>query len=244
MDTTEPAPQDPELELDLIQEKPVEDDAEARKARRAAILAKFQAAPSSTSQNPLNDAMVGLEPPEKGRQIPSGLQSTATPPPATPYNTNTGAAPSPVPLDGQFMLSKQTGAAQPFDDQIDTRAQVDGGVEGVAAADYDPSQDMRDDVRKAAQLASDTVMVDDEESEYEGEVDDDIDDMFAIVDEDAEQKPKKKKKKKQKEAPKVRRAIQHASYLIFYRKLLPLSRIQWTQRLTKRVITKSFSESL
>ncbi|PVF99503.1 kinase-like protein [Serendipita vermifera] len=72
--------------------------------------------------------------------------------------------------------------------------QADGGVTGVAAADYDPSQDMKDDVKRAAMLVNDNSNGAGDESEYEEEEEEeDIDDMFAI-DDDAEKKVKKKKK--------------------------------------------------
>ena len=240
MDIAESAPQDPAPEMDLIEEKPIEDEAEARRARRAAILAKFQ---SNNPQSPVKDAILGSETLDKAKPTASGFQSIATPPPSTPYNANTGAAPSPAPIaqpEEQFLLSKQPGTAQSFADPLDTKAQIDGGVEGVAAADYDPSQDMREDVRKAAQLASDAAMADADESEYEEEEnEDDIDDMFAIIDDEAEKKPKKKKKK-QKVPVKVRidRSRIDPSN-ISVRNIWLLSQIQWTRPLMRRDIIKS-----
>jgi hypothetical protein len=199
MDTDYPAPQELSVDMELVEIKPIEDDAEARRARRAAILAKYQSAGPNTPQPSTNDDSLDPSPLAKLTRLASGVASTATPVPSTPYNNNTGAAPSPTAIsqdEGQFMLSKDpTSLHSPVED-LDARAQIDGGVEGVAAADYDPSKDMRDDVRKAAQLANDAEMVGGEESEYEEEENaDDIDDMFAI-DDDAE-KPKKKKKKKE-----------------------------------------------
>jgi hypothetical protein len=197
METSESMPQETTANMELVENKPVEDDAEARKARRAAILAKYQSGGPNTPQP--SDSLDPTPLAKLGR-IASGIASVATPAPSTPYANNTNAAPSPIAIsqdDGQFVLSKDPNSLQsPLDEGLDARAQIDGGVEGVAAADYDPSKDMRDDVRKAAQLANDAEMVDGEESEYEEEGNaDDIDDMFAI-DDDAEKKPKKKKKKK------------------------------------------------
>ena len=73
-----------------------------------------------------------------------------------------------------------------------------GGIEGIVAADYDPSKDrMDDDARRAAKRLGEHVNMRDvvEEVEEEGEEEDDIDDIFALVDED-DPKPKKKKKVK------------------------------------------------
>jgi hypothetical protein len=186
--------------MELEETKPIEDDAEARRARRAAILAKYQSGAPSTSQRSATDDPLDPNPLARLGRIASGVTSVATPAPPTPYADDTGAAPSPIALeqdDGQFMLSKDPNSLQsPLDEDPDARAQVDGGVEGVAAADYDPSKDMRDDVRKAAQLANEAEMVDGEESEYEEEENaDDIDDMFAI-DDDGDKKPTKRKKRK------------------------------------------------
>jgi len=199
--------QDASTDLELIETKPVEDDAEARRARRAAILAKYQSRNSSTPQPASEDNATPNFSLKPSRVVSGVASSVATPGPSAPdennhnHNHNTGVAPSPVPItqdDGQFLLSKEPAACQSSREGQDAGAPIDGGVEGVAAADYDPSKDMRDDVRKAAQLANDTDMADgeeeEEESKYEEENADDIDDMFAI-DDDSETKPKKKKKK-------------------------------------------------
>ncbi|KAG8804783.1 U4/U6 small nuclear ribonucleoprotein prp4 [Serendipita sp. 398] len=198
-ETTERAKQtnepEVELELDLASEhKPApEEDAETRRARRAAILAKYQSktsAPSAPLATPLN-------PLERVGGISSATGSFATPPPSTPYAMDTGAAPSPISTnqtEEQFRISKDspTGAA----DSLDQEPQGSTIVGGVVAADYDPSRDMREDVRKAAKLAHDAAEnLGNDEDEYE-EVDDDgddIEDMFAIT-EEVEKRPKKTKK--------------------------------------------------
>jgi serine/threonine-protein kinase PRP4 len=198
MEISEPVPTpasapEPELELDLTEGKKEEDDAAARKARRAAILAKYQAdlstKPNGTSANTPRT-------PEYSAIMASQV---ATPPPSTPYRMGTGAAPSPVPEpdeeDGQFLLMKEE-STDPAKEALESQMQTDGGVTGVAAADYDPSQDMKDDVKRAAMLVNDNPNGAVEESEYEEEEEDeeDIDDMFAI-DDNAEKQVKKKKKK-------------------------------------------------
>ncbi|KAG8830078.1 U4/U6 small nuclear ribonucleoprotein prp4 [Serendipita sp. 399] len=178
---------EPELELELVTERtqPVDEDAEARRARRAAILAKYNANPSvppSASLNPLE-------------RVASAAGSIATPPPSTPYAMDTGAAPSPITTDqaeGQFRISKESPTLE--GNHLNQGIQQNG-VDELAAADYDPSRDMREDVRKAARLANDGDNLDIEDDGYE-EVDDDeeeIEDMFSIA-EESEKKPKKKKR--------------------------------------------------
>ena len=82
-------------------------------------------------------------------------------------------------------------------EEVSKADQQAGGVEGVAAADYDPSKDRIDDEarRAAKRLGDDVNMRDVVEEVEEEEEEDEIDDIFALVDED-EPKPKKKKKVK------------------------------------------------
>jgi serine/threonine-protein kinase PRP4 len=195
MDITD-APRPSESELDIVEEKPVEDDAEARRARRVAILAKYQAGQAANQSTATGIGSLALH--SVVDKAISRAESLATPPPSTPFTMDTGAAPSPTAEtqeDGQFVLSKDaSGPSLPLEDALDPGAQADGGVEGVAAADYDPSPDMREDSRRAAVLANNAAIADGGESSYEeGDADEDIDDMFAIDDE-AEKKPKKKKR--------------------------------------------------
>ena len=88
-------------------------------------------------------------------------------------------------------------------EDISKADQQAGGIEGVAAADYDPSKDrMDDEARRAAKrLGEDVNMRDVVEEVEEEEDEDEIDDIFALVDEDG---PKPKKKKKQVKVVKVR----------------------------------------
>lgn len=126
-------------------------------------------------------------------------ESVATPPPSTPYISVPGSAAVGTPISGvDFALSKADDAAPV--EQVEDVSKADqqaGGIEGVAAADYDPSKDRMDEARRAAKhLGQDVTMRDIvEEVEEEGEEEDDIDDIFALIDED---KPKPKKKRKVK----------------------------------------------
>jgi hypothetical protein len=211
----------PEPELDLIpveEQKPM-DEAEARRARRAAILAKYQesgAVPALQSTEPhklgsrlhptisrvASETRESLSNTRSTNTLTESVptESVATPPPTTPYISIPGSAAAGTPISGaDFTLSKADDAAPV--EQIDGVSKADqqaGGVEGVAAADYDPSKDrMDDEARRAARHLGEDVDMRDvvEEVEEEGEEEDDIDDIFALVDDD-EPKPKKKKKVK------------------------------------------------
>ena len=124
-------------------------------------------------------------------------ESVATPPSTTLYLSVPGSAAVGTPISGvDFTLSKADDAAPV--EQVEDVSKADqqaGGIEGVAAADYDPSMD--DEARRAAKRLAEDVDMHDvvEEVDEEGEEEDDIDDIFALVDED-EPKPKKKKKVK------------------------------------------------
>ena len=126
-------------------------------------------------------------------------ESVGTPPPTTPYISVPSSAAIGTPIAGvDFTLSKADNAApieQP--DNVSTADQQAGGVEGVAAADYDPSKDrMDEEARRAAKhLGEDAKMRNIVEEVEEEEEEDEIDDIFALVDEN-EPKPKKKKKVK------------------------------------------------
>lgn len=190
----EPAVGEPLTEIDLIEEKPVIDDGEARKARRAAILAKYQQNNATGSNvNTLNVSAALLE---KVNGSPLKNESFATPPPSTPMET--GAVPSPAPAmqeeEEDFSLTKEQADPIAHQDDLDlgSPTKPKGDEDGVAAADYDPSQDMRDDVRRAAQMV-DGALSGEEVSEYEEDDDEDIDDIFAMAGE-VEKKPKKKKR--------------------------------------------------
>jgi len=126
-------------------------------------------------------------------------ESIATPPPTTPYVSIPSSAAVGTPIAGvDFTLSKVDDAA-PIErtEDISKADQQAGGIEGVAAADYDPSKDrMDDEARRAAKrLGEDVNMRDVVEEVEEEEYEDEIDDIFALVDEDGP-KPKKKKQVK------------------------------------------------
>jgi hypothetical protein len=124
-------------------------------------------------------------------------ESVASPPPTTPYISVPNSAAIGTPIAGvDFTLSKADDAA-PIEQSEDVSKadQQAGGIEGVAAADYDPSKDrMDDEARRAAKHLGEDVNMRDVVEEVEEE-EDEIDDIFALVDED-EPKPKKKKKVK------------------------------------------------
>lgn len=125
-------------------------------------------------------------------------ESIGTPPPTTPYVSVPSSAAVGTPIAGDdFTLIKAENAApieQP--ENVSTAEQQAGGIEGVAAADYDPSKDrMDDEARRAAKhLGEDASMRDVVEEVEEEEEEDEIDDIFALVDEN-EPRPKKKKVK-------------------------------------------------
>ena len=126
-------------------------------------------------------------------------ESIATPPPTPPYVSIPSSAAVGTPIAGvDFTLSKVDDAA-PIErtEDISKADQQAGGIEGVAAADYDPSKDrMDDEARRAAKrLGEDVNMRDVVEEVEEDEDEDEIDDIFALVDEDGP-KPKKKKQVK------------------------------------------------
>lgn len=128
---------------------------------------------------------------------PVHAESVATPPPATPYVSIPSSVAVGTPIAGvDFALSKADDAA-PIEqtEDVSTAELQAGGIEGVAAADYDPSKDrMDDEARRAAKRLGEDVNMRDvvEEVEEEGE-EDEIDDIFALVDED---EPRKKKQVK------------------------------------------------
>lgn len=195
--------EEPQLDLELEEVKPIVDDAESRKARRAAILAQYQqkqaterTSNTSNTSNAANALKLNSALLEKINGSLLKVDSAfSTPPPSTPMET--GAAPSPaagMPEEEDFSLTKdQTtlNADQAADSDFPLQRATDDN--GVAAADYDPSQDMREDVRRAAQILNDGALAGEEVSEYEDDEGEDVDDIFAIAG-DEEKKPKKKRK--------------------------------------------------
>jgi serine/threonine-protein kinase PRP4 len=101
------------------------------------------------------------------------------------------------PGPSEFLLAKDN---EEEDAQVKRHA-ANAGEEQVSAADYDPSLDRREDEQKRfgngrgdeGQVVA--LTVEDEEMVEEEEVDDDVDDMFAVAVIDS-QKVKKVKKQK------------------------------------------------
>lgn len=104
---------------------------------------------------------------------------------------------SPSPTAGQVFSLAKDGDEE--DSQRQTNAQNSTLQEQqISAADYDPSQDRREEEqRRFAAVKSDPDVIDVQELEEEIELeesDDDVDDMFAVVTEDKPKKVKKMKK--------------------------------------------------
>jgi len=88
------------------------------------------------------------------------VESVGTPPPTTPYISVPSSAAIGTPIAGvDFTLSKADNAApieQP--ENVSIADQQAGGIEGVAAADYDPSKDrMDEEARRAAKHLGEDV---------------------------------------------------------------------------------------
>jgi hypothetical protein len=173
-------------------------------------------------------------------------ESVATPPPTTPYVSVPSSAAVGTPIAGvDFTLSKADDAA-PIEqtEDVSKADQQAGGIEGVAAADYDPSKDrMDDEARRAAKhLGEDVNMRDVVEEVEDEEEEDEIDDIFALVDED-EPKPKKKKKVK---VVKVRllSSLAMTWFHNCYRELsCPLQTLPLMPQLMKKAIIRSCWEN-
>ncbi|KAF8889812.1 hypothetical protein BD779DRAFT_303235 [Infundibulicybe gibba] len=135
-----------DMELDLAPSPPpVEDTLAARRARRQAILAKYNGltsvgaspspGPSSAVQPPLNSSSisdpVSLNHSVNGTPAPSGMESVKLANGTSSKRESMSTSPTP----GDFTLAKN-------DEQEDLQAKVlaeNAGAEQVSAADYDPS---------------------------------------------------------------------------------------------------------
>lgn len=195
----EPQPE-PELELAVPEEEPsLEQQLAARRAKRAAILAKYAASATSTTlpqQPPVRDITpstsvqplvqdLTIEDRNGHHKSPSvdheadavhHVQTTSRS--ATPAGQSDG--------ENDFSLTKEESA-------VEAGARVPGEGEQVSAADYDPSLDRREDEQRRArglgatvEPQADAMNIIEEVTEEE----EDVDDMFAII----TSKPKTRKK--------------------------------------------------
>ncbi|KAG9008605.1 U4/U6 small nuclear ribonucleoprotein prp4 [Tulasnella sp. JGI-2019a] len=180
----------------------------ARRAKRQAILAKYNSS-ARTSSDTLPAANVPKHDPiepELG-QLPSSAQvqavsHSAEAVPSTPESGMvTPEQTSEPPQD--FSLTKDHRSGEDNNEQT-SKPLVQQDSEQISAADYDPSQDRREEEMrrvKAIDARDDHTMDidggagEDDEEEVEEE-EDDVDDMFAII----EDKPKQKKVRKVKQS--------------------------------------------
>jgi serine/threonine-protein kinase PRP4 len=199
------------MELDLPPSPPpVEDVLAARRAKRLAILAKYNGvesvgaspSPSSAVQPPpssssISDAISHAHS-VTGTPIPSGVDSTQAVDdapskfpllPLFPINMypfvgkRESMSASPTPAD--FTLAKD-------DDEEKAQAKVQAentDAEQISAADYDPSLDRREDEQRRVREPVAEIHSVEEEEEVEEE--DDVDDMFAVATSDTKKVKKK-----------------------------------------------------
>ncbi|KAF9481290.1 kinase-like protein [Pholiota conissans] len=197
----EKAPVDMDLDIPTSP-TPVEDVLAARRAKRLAILAKYNGLTSvTTSASSSPGPSSAVQPPTPS--LPSSNPITQTQPidrseedvHADKFPEQSGTcrrdsmSVSPTPRD--FTLAKEG------ENETDESPSEQQGADQVLAADYDPSLDRREDERKRFNGNMHVEVLDDEE-EVEEEVEEeeeDIDDMFAVALSD---KPKIKKVKKVK----------------------------------------------
>lgn len=190
------------MELSVPEKAPsLEEQIAARRAKRAAILAKYAAGTTSSSLSQrfterdmtpsasvqplvqdltIEDHSEHRESPRINHEMETSVQpASRSTSPATQHNENI------------FSLTKE-GAEE--ESAVEARTSAPGEGEQVSAADYDPSLDRREDEQRrvrgiGAKMESheDTMDVVEEVTEEEEE---DVDDMFAII----TSKPRTKKK--------------------------------------------------
>ena len=218
-----PAQPEPELELSTSP-VPIEVTLAARRAKRQAILAKYTGVasvntteaspspgPSSAVQPPPPSAIVS-DPQSQRHSIvgENGVKSISRDPSACPsresphisfpedtlkFNTlDRRESQSASPPPDIFELAKG-GEEEGAQAEAQEQANRDGVREQVSAADYDPSQDRREDEQRRVrgakeELNEDVEVIEEEEDEDE----DDVDDMFAVSVADKKKKIKKVKK--------------------------------------------------
>ena len=194
------------LDLDMPPSPPpIEATLAARRARRQAIIARY-AGVTSVGASPSPGPSSAVQPPQPHSSLSNPVSQTRSIT-GTPIITETevqktanGASSqssahfflayidlrlsvgkresmSASPTPEQFTLAKDG------EDDAQVKVQVDNGdAEQVFAADYDPSQDRREEEQRRVRVVQDEVLPEivetvDEEEEEEG----DIDDMFAVV---------------------------------------------------------------
>ena len=139
---------------------------ERRRLQRQSILRKHQDMAQSTAPSPTSAVTSGPATPSGGNKQTDAEASTRSASPQDDLKDDLGA----------FALAKEG----------DNHA-----IEkGMSAADYDPSMDRALDDERAGKLMGDDVGDESEYEEIEVDEDDDVEDMFALLDESA---PKKKK---------------------------------------------------
>ena len=202
-----PPEPEPELELNVPEEEPsLDEQIAARRAKRAAILAKYAASVTSTSHSipcsPERNTTPSMSVQPLVRDLtledPSGRHES----PCVNHEADTVdnalvASRSASPLthpngENDFSLTKE-GAEEESAVEAGTRAPGDG--EQISAADYDPSLDRREDEQRRARgmgmkTEPQEVCMDLVEEVIEEEEDEDVDDMFAIITSKAKTKKK------------------------------------------------------
>ncbi|KAF4578245.1 U4/U6 small nuclear ribonucleoprotein prp4 [Pleurotus pulmonarius] len=188
-----PAPQ-MDMELDLPPSPPpVEATLAARRAKRLAILAKYQGGDADSTPSP--GASSAVQPPQSVVRLSDASQTNSvsvTPAMATPISESKRQSMSVSPTPADFSLGK----IEQDEAQAQNFAEGQGGDQ-ISAADYDPSLDRREDEQRRVNAP---VVVSDEEEEYEEE-EEDIDDMFAVATSERKKVRKVKKKVTKPSAP-------------------------------------------
>ncbi|PPQ91944.1 hypothetical protein CVT25_000987 [Psilocybe cyanescens] len=187
----EEEPKGIEMELDLPSSPPpVEDLLAARRAKRQAILAKYAGVASvSTSISPSPGPSSAVQPPNPSLSVSNPVSQTPlhsahiAPIEIDQVNESSSRRDSPsvslTPRD--FTLAKDEGREPGFENT---------GTEQFSAADYDPSQDRREEERKRFGGKVQPIELINEEEEEEEE---DVDDIFAVAFSDKKTTKKKKK---------------------------------------------------
>lgn len=180
------AQKEPELEIDSEAPPPVELTLEARRAKRLAILAKYEQKETTPSSG--TSSAVQPAPPVSSISDPLSRINSSDGVPAIPINGNTTGGylllnvsillksssdkrESASPSAEDFALVKE---GDEEDAQVKAQAQNDTG-EQISAADYDPNQDRREDEGKRVR----EVKPEEEVEIIEEEEEEDVDDMFA-----------------------------------------------------------------
>lgn len=188
-----PVPQkepEPEIEPELTP-PPIETTLAARRAKRLAILAKYESAETTPSSG--ISSAVQPAPPVSSVSDPISQTNSSDGLPAIDLNEDAPSKLSVSECVNELILcidkrESASPSAEEFalvkegdeeDAQVKAQAQNDTG-EQISAADYDPNQDRREDegkrIREVKPEDDDVEMI-----EEEGEDEDDVDDMFAMA---------------------------------------------------------------